>query len=39
MGKGTYPKLELKGNESLLDIGCGDGKITTCYQRICRMDK
>ena len=22
------PKLELKGNERLLDIGCGDGKIT-----------
>ena len=22
------PKLQLKGNESLLDIGCGDGKIT-----------
>ena len=22
------PKLKLKGNESLLDIGCGDGKIT-----------
>ena len=22
------PKLELKGNEALLDIGCGDGKIT-----------
>jgi trans-aconitate 2-methyltransferase len=22
------PKLQLKGNEALLDIGCGDGKIT-----------
>ena len=22
------PKLDLKGNENLLDIGCGDGKIT-----------
>ena len=22
------PKLQLKGNETLLDIGCGDGKIT-----------
>jgi trans-aconitate methyltransferase len=22
------PKLELKGNESLLDIGCGDGKVS-----------
>ena len=26
--KELIPKLELKGNESLLDIGCGDGKIT-----------
>jgi len=23
-----FPKLKLKGNEALLDIGCGDGKIT-----------
>ena len=22
------PKLKLRGNEALLDIGCGDGKIT-----------
>jgi len=26
--KELIPKLELKGNESLLDIGCGDGKVT-----------
>lgn len=26
--KELIPKLELKGNEALLDIGCGDGKIT-----------
>ena len=26
--KELIPKLRLKGNESLLDIGCGDGKIT-----------
>ncbi len=23
-----FPKLKLQGNEALLDIGCGDGKIT-----------
>lgn len=27
-GKGLLELLNLKGNESLLDIGCGDGKIT-----------
>jgi trans-aconitate 2-methyltransferase len=26
--KELIPKLKLKGNEALLDIGCGDGKIT-----------
>jgi trans-aconitate 2-methyltransferase len=26
--KELFPKLELIGNEALLDIGCGDGKIT-----------
>lgn len=26
--KELIPKLELKGTESLIDIGCGDGKIT-----------
>ena len=26
--KELIPKLKLKGNETLLDIGCGDGKIT-----------
>ena len=26
--KELIPKLKLKGNEGLLDIGCGDGKIT-----------
>jgi len=26
--RGLIPKLELKGTESLLDIGCGDGKVT-----------
>jgi trans-aconitate 2-methyltransferase len=26
--KELIPKLKLKGNEDLLDIGCGDGKIT-----------
>lgn len=26
--KELIPKLRLRGNESLLDIGCGDGKIT-----------
>jgi trans-aconitate methyltransferase len=26
--KELIPKLKLQGNESLLDIGCGDGKIT-----------
>jgi trans-aconitate 2-methyltransferase len=26
--KELIPKLQLKGNEALLDIGCGDGKIT-----------
>ena len=26
--KELLPKLKLKGNEALLDIGCGDGKIT-----------
>jgi trans-aconitate 2-methyltransferase len=26
--KDLIPKLQLTGNESLLDIGCGDGKIT-----------
>lgn len=26
--KELIPKLELNGNESLLDIGCGDGKVT-----------
>ncbi|MCJ7793728.1 methyltransferase, partial [Candidatus Bathyarchaeota archaeon] len=26
--KELIPKLKLNGNESLLDIGCGDGKIT-----------
>jgi trans-aconitate 2-methyltransferase len=27
-GQELIPKLTLKGNEALLDIGCGDGKIT-----------
>jgi len=27
--KELIPKLKLKGNEALLDIGCGDGKITS----------
>src|SRR5208337_2921803 len=26
--KELIPKLKLKGNEAMLDIGCGDGKIT-----------
>ena len=26
--KELIPKLKLQGNEALLDIGCGDGKIT-----------
>ena len=26
--KELIPKLKLRGNEALLDIGCGDGKIT-----------
>jgi trans-aconitate 2-methyltransferase len=26
--KGLIPKLKLSGNETLLDIGCGDGKVT-----------
>jgi trans-aconitate methyltransferase len=26
--KEMIPKLELEGNETLLDIGCGDGKVT-----------
>jgi trans-aconitate methyltransferase len=32
--KELMPKLKLQGNETLLDIGCGDGKITAelaCY--------
>jgi trans-aconitate methyltransferase len=31
--KELIPKLKLKGNEALLDIGCGDGKITAELSR------
>ncbi len=31
--KELVPKLHLKGNEALLDIGCGDGKITADLAR------
>lgn len=31
--KELIPKLKLKGNESLLDIGCGDGKITAVISK------
>ncbi len=31
--KELIPKLCLKGNEALLDIGCGDGKITAALAR------
>jgi trans-aconitate 2-methyltransferase len=31
--KELIPKLKLQGNESLLDIGCGDGKITAALAR------
>jgi trans-aconitate methyltransferase len=37
--KELIPKLKLSGNETLLDIGCGDGKVTTalatCLPRGC----
>ena len=26
-------KLDLKGNERILDIGCGDGKIKKCDRK------
>jgi len=37
-------KLNLQGSESVLDIGCGDGKVTACdrrarAQRTCCRDR
>jgi trans-aconitate 2-methyltransferase len=37
--KELFPKLNLKGDENLLDIGCGDGKITAALSRILQNGK
>ena len=31
--KALIPKLKLRGNEAVLDIGCGDGKITAALAK------